>query len=64
MRQLFTVAEIMAVTGGRLLQGSQAAPVYGFAYDSRKVKEGDCFVAMPGERVDGHDYAARAAEAG
>jgi len=54
----------MAVTGGRLLQGSPAAPVYGFAYDSRKVRPGDCFVAMPGERVDGHDYAARAAEAG
>ncbi|HWI66612.1 MAG TPA: UDP-N-acetylmuramoyl-tripeptide--D-alanyl-D-alanine ligase [Symbiobacteriaceae bacterium] len=64
MKQLFTVAEIMAVTGGRLLQGSPAAPVYGFAYDSRKVRPGDCFVAMPGERVDGHDYAARAAEAG
>ncbi|HWI52070.1 MAG TPA: UDP-N-acetylmuramoyl-tripeptide--D-alanyl-D-alanine ligase [Symbiobacteriaceae bacterium] len=64
MKQLFTVAEIMAVTGGRLLQGSPAAPVYGFAYDSRKVRPGDCFVAMPGERVDGHDYAARAAESG
>jgi UDP-N-acetylmuramoyl-tripeptide--D-alanyl-D-alanine ligase len=64
VKQLFTVAEIMAVTGGRLLQGSPAAPVYGFAYDSRKVRPGDCFVAMPGERVDGHDYAARAAEAG
>ncbi|MDF2631323.1 MAG: UDP-N-acetylmuramoylalanyl-D-glutamyl-2,6-diaminopimelate/D-alanyl-D-alanyl ligase [Symbiobacteriaceae bacterium] len=64
MKQLFTVAEILAVTGGRLLQGSPAAPVYGFAYDSRKVRPGDCFVAMPGERVDGHDYAARAAEAG
>lgn len=64
MKQLFTVAEMMAVTGGRLLQGSPAAPVYGFAFDSRKVRPGDCFVAMPGERVDGHDYAARAAEAG
>jgi UDP-N-acetylmuramoyl-tripeptide--D-alanyl-D-alanine ligase len=64
LRQLFTVAEIMAVTGGRLLQGSPAAPVYGFAFDSRKVNPGDCFVAMPGERVDGHDYAAKAAEAG
>lgn len=64
MRQLFTAAEIAAVTGGRLLQGSPATPVYGFAYDSRKVRPGDSFVAMPGERVDGHDYAARAAEAG
>jgi len=64
VKQLFTVAEIAAVTGGRLLQGSPAAPVYGFAYDSRKVREGDCFVAMPGERVDGHEFTAKAAQAG
>lgn len=54
----------MAVTGGRLLSGSPAAPVSGFAYDSRKVAPGDCFVAMPGERVDGHDFVAKAAESG
>lgn len=64
MVQLFTVAEILAVTGGRLLTGSEETPVSGFAYDSRKVRPGDCFVAMPGERVDGHDYADRAAAAG
>lgn len=64
MKQLFTVAEILSATGGRLLQGSPAAPVYGFAWDSRKVQPGDCFVAMPGERVDGHDYADMAAAAG
>lgn len=64
MRQLFTVAEVVAVTGGRLLQGSPETPVSGFAYDSRKVAPGDCFVAMPGERVDGHDYTEKAAAAG
>lgn len=64
MAQLFTVGEIMQITGGRLLQGSPATPVSGFAYDSRKVKPGDCFVAMPGEKVDGHEYAATAAAAG
>ncbi len=64
MAQLFTVAEILSVTGGRLLTGSPATPVSGFAYDSRKVTPGDCFVAMPGEKVDGHDYAAKAAAAG
>lgn len=62
--QLFTVAEIVALTGGQLLQGSPATPVSGFAYDSRKVGAGDCFVAMPGERVDGHDYTGKAAGAG
>lgn len=63
-RLLFTVEEIVALTGGRLLQGSPETPVSGFAYDSRQVRPGDCFVAMPGERVDGHDFAASAAAAG
>ncbi|MFZ5815500.1 MAG: UDP-N-acetylmuramoyl-tripeptide--D-alanyl-D-alanine ligase [Bacillota bacterium] len=64
MKPLFTVAEIAAVTKGRLAAGDPNRTVTGFAWDSRLVKPGDCFVAMPGERVDGHDYAARAAEAG
>lgn len=64
MAELFTVAEIAALTGGRLLQGSPATPVSGFAYDSRKVTHGDCFVAMPGEQVDGHRFVAQAAQGG
>ena len=32
-------------------------------FDSRKVTEGGLFVAMPGERVDGHDFAAAAIKA-
>ncbi len=32
--------------------------------DSRKVKEGDIFVAIPGTTVDGHDYVKKAYEAG
>lgn len=64
MNQLFTAAEILTVTGGRLLSGSAAAPVVGFAYDSRQAGPGDCFVAMVGERVDGHQYAQGAAERG
>jgi UDP-N-acetylmuramoyl-tripeptide--D-alanyl-D-alanine ligase len=36
------------------------AQVDGFAIDSRKIKAGDLFVALKGERVDGHDYLADA----
>ncbi|MEU6081984.1 UDP-N-acetylmuramoyl-tripeptide--D-alanyl-D-alanine ligase [Streptomyces sp. NPDC047108] len=32
--------------------------------DSREVRPGSLFAALPGERVDGHDYARRAADAG
>jgi UDP-N-acetylmuramoyl-tripeptide--D-alanyl-D-alanine ligase len=64
LNQLFTAAEILTVTGGRLLAGRTATPVVGFAYDSRQVKPGDCFVAMVGERVDGHEYVAGAVTRG
>ena len=30
--------------------------ISGVAYDSRKVKEGYLFVAIKGERFDGHDF--------
>ena len=36
----------------------------GAASDNRKVLPGQLFVAIPGERSDGHDYAAAAVEAG
>ncbi|MFZ5827055.1 MAG: UDP-N-acetylmuramoyl-tripeptide--D-alanyl-D-alanine ligase [Bacillota bacterium] len=52
------------MTEGRLVQGDPDTPVTGFTWDSRLVKPGFCFVAMPGERVDGHDYTAQAAAAG
>lgn len=38
--------------------------ICGVAIDSRKIKPGDLFVCLPGERVDGHDYAPKALEAG
>ena len=36
----------------------------GFEIDSRRVKPGQCFVALAGERVDGHAYVAQAQAAG
>ncbi|MGE5236489.1 MAG: UDP-N-acetylmuramoyl-tripeptide--D-alanyl-D-alanine ligase [Acidobacteriota bacterium] len=38
--------------------------VTGVAIDSRAVRPGDLFVAIPGERVDGHDFLAEAAARG
>jgi UDP-N-acetylmuramoyl-L-alanyl-D-glutamate--2,6-diaminopimelate ligase len=38
--------------------------ISGVAYDSRKVKEGYLFVAMKGERHDGHDFINEAIEKG
>ena len=36
----------------------------GIAYDSRKVKPGDVFVAAKGEKCDGHDFISDAVKKG
>ena len=38
--------------------------VVGVCIDTRKIKPGDLFVAIKGERVDGHDFVAQAAAGG
>jgi UDP-N-acetylmuramoyl-L-alanyl-D-glutamate--2,6-diaminopimelate ligase len=38
--------------------------VGGIASDSRSLKKGDCFIAIKGHAVDGHDFAEHAARAG
>lgn len=60
-----TLGEIAEVTGGRL-QGADPATVVTAppVVDSRQVRDGSLFVAVVGERVDGHSYAAAAVRAG
>ncbi len=60
-----SLAEIAAETGGRVDGVDAKLLVDGpVVVDSREVTPGALFVAVPGERVDGHDYAAVAIEAG
>ena len=58
------LAEVAAVTGGRLHRatGDELVSVVGF--DSRAAGPGGLFAALPGERVDGHDFAAAAVAGG
>ncbi len=49
---------------GARIVGDSAVEVGSLAYDSRKVGPGTLFFCVPGEKVDGHDYAAAAVEAG
>jgi UDP-N-acetylmuramoyl-tripeptide--D-alanyl-D-alanine ligase len=59
-----SLAEIVAATGGRLI-GDPAVTVTGAVeFDSRRIGAGDLFVAFAGEKVDGHDYAQAAVDAG
>jgi UDP-N-acetylmuramoyl-L-alanyl-D-glutamate--2,6-diaminopimelate ligase len=44
--------------------GIPVGEVRALAYDSRRVRPGTLFFAVPGEHVDGHDFVAAAARAG
>ncbi len=54
-----TVAELARLTSGKV-SGDGGALVTGVAIDSREVIPGNLFVALPGARVDGHDFIADA----
>lgn len=57
MKEL-TLAQIAEACGGTLIGGNEAKEytVTGVVIDSRRVKAGDLFVAIPGEKVDGHKF--------
>jgi UDP-N-acetylmuramoyl-tripeptide--D-alanyl-D-alanine ligase len=61
-----TLAEVAAATEGRLAGGASGAEVVSgpVEFDSRKVTSGALFVALRGERVDGHDFVGAAMAAG
>jgi len=58
-----TAEELVAASGGHLLTPSGQA-VLGAAVDSREVIARNLFVAVPGERTDGHRFVGQAAERG
>jgi len=59
-----SVDEIRAATRGLLVCGARSFEVAGVSTDSRSIKPGDLFVALAGDKFDGHDYIRAALEAG
>lgn len=59
----FDAAEIARLSGGQLVHDA-GRPIRGAAVDSRRVVPGNLFVALPGERTDGHEHLAQAAANG
>jgi UDP-N-acetylmuramoyl-tripeptide--D-alanyl-D-alanine ligase len=59
-----TVDTILSVTGGELVCGQRDKVASNVCVDSRCVSAGSVFVAMPGERADGHEFAAAAIDDG
>ncbi len=59
-----TLQQLSSWCGGTVAPEHAAIKVCGIQSDSRKVQPGELFLALRGERVDGHDYIASAKEKG
>lgn len=62
-RDALSAGDLVALTGGRLIRDS-LRPILGAAVDSRQVRPGELFVALPGARTDGHRFLREAVVAG
>lgn len=62
----FTLAEIAAACGGTYVgdEALKSACVTSVERDSRQIKDGSLFLAIPGERVDGHDFIEKCFDSG
>lgn len=66
MIESLTIERVADAMGAKVRRQADASntTIHGLAIDSRDVVPGDLFAAIPGARVDGHDYVAMAAERG
>jgi UDP-N-acetylmuramoyl-tripeptide--D-alanyl-D-alanine ligase len=51
-----TLEDVARLSGGRLVQGDPALAVARLHTDTRTLAPGDCFVALRGDRFDGHTF--------
>lgn len=58
----WSLGEIAEAIGARLVGGD--ALIHGVSTDTRHIASGELFVALRGERFDGHQFISRAAQAG
>jgi UDP-N-acetylmuramoyl-tripeptide--D-alanyl-D-alanine ligase len=64
MGPVLTVREILGAAKGVLLRGDGRGSTEGVSTDTRTLEPGNLFVALRGERFDGHRFLAEAAAAG
>lgn len=60
----FTLKEVLEATHGQLLQSAQIEQYMNVVTDTRQLTQNCLFVALQGERFDGHDFVVRAVELG
>ncbi len=53
---MLTVRQIVAATRGQLLCGKETVRLKGVSIDSRTIQPGEIFVAIKGNRLDGHRF--------
>lgn len=58
------IDELLAATRGHLVRPTSVTSISGASVDSRLVTPGSCFVALRGDRTDGHAFVADALRAG
>jgi UDP-N-acetylmuramoyl-tripeptide--D-alanyl-D-alanine ligase len=58
------IEDLLAVTNGRLVAPTTVPGFAGASVDSRRIVPGSLFVALPGERADGHSFVPAALRAG
>lgn len=54
--------EVIKATNGKLLQGDMKQYFTGISTDSRRIKEGELFIALKGPKFNGHNFAMEALE--
>jgi UDP-N-acetylmuramoyl-tripeptide--D-alanyl-D-alanine ligase len=60
---LWTLDALVVATSGRV-SGTPAKSITGISIDTRTIKQGEAFFAIKGDRLDGHDYVAKAVTGG
>jgi len=53
---MFTVKDILTAVKGKLLSGNPDEILTGLSTDTRKIKKGELFLAIKGEKYDGHSF--------
>jgi len=53
---MFRLSEIVKAVGGQLISGNSRLRISGVSIDSRKLSSGELFIAIKGDRFDGHNF--------
>ncbi len=61
---IWTLSDVLEATEGKLLGGGAESTFNGISTDSRQISPGNLYVALSGERFDGHHFVAAALDGG